>query len=1050
MKKRRWLSSVLAGSMCLSMWGGTGFTASAATANNTAFNNTGSMVVEYLDRGISAVNTGSGMLVSWRFLASDPDDALFKLYRDNTLVYTSSEKDNSYSKGATCFLDAGGSAASSYRVETYSGERRIANDTCSLRSANAYFDVKLDRPGSQYTPNDMSVGDVDGDGVYELFVKWDPANSQDNSKSGKTDRVYIDCYRLDGTKLWRIDLGVNIRAGAHYTQFYVADFDLDGVCEMTCKTADGTVDGTGKVIGDASKDYRNSSGYILSGPEYYTLFDGATGAALDTVNYEPARGTVSDWGDKYGNRVDRFWGSVAYLDGVHPCVVTGRGYYTRMTATAYAVENKKLKKLWAFDTGNSSSAAGYGDGNHNSMAADVDGDGKQEICNGAAIIDDNGKLYYTTAQGHGDAMHLGDLDPSNPGLELWICHEEKKSGYGVSLIDCDKKTILFHNNGAGDTGRCCADNVWAGNAGAELWGNKESDNSTPVKNVSGDTLSCRRPAINFLSYWDGDLEREILDGYTDSPATIAKMKEDGTLTTLLTTDGYYTCNTTKGTPCLSADLFGDWREELIVRAAAGDAIRIYCTPYDTDYRVQCLMHDPQYRTQVSAQNTAYNQPPHTSFFLGTGYDMPARPACTVNANLSGKTGAEIDTANEYRIRNVNSGLYLTLDPDADNDVVQKASGENVWRFEDAGSGYYRLYSTYQDGKTYLLDLDYGKTDNGTNIHVWTDTQDDAQLFKLVENGDGSYTICTKNTKDQSCVGVTAGSKEEGASAVEWACNDSDDQKWILEIRVDPINGRLIRDLQVIDTVRYSSWKIAESAEVGGLVSGDRDFTYTALPEALQGAESILVPCDSKFAEGDLAAFTAAQDETVYIAMDSRVETVPAWMSAYTRTDMTAQTSNDVTFDVYALDVKAGDTVTLGNNGQSAYCINYTVFVTETEEPTEPVTEPDTEPVTEPDTEPDTEPATEPDSQPPATDETGATDDTPTDPSAEPYYGDVNCDGEVDILDVIKLNKYLLGSEDDLSEQGRRNADVDLNTELDSTDSLNILKCVVKLLTLPVE
>ena len=202
----------------------------AATKNNTAFNNTGKMTVEYLDRGICAVNTGSGMLVNWRFLASDPDNAVFQLYRDNTLIYTSTEKSN----GATCFLDKGGSANSAYRVETYNGSMIIGNDTCSIKSSNSYFDIKLDQPakganGGTYSPNDMSVGDVDGDGVYELFVKWDPSNSKDNSQSGNTDNVYIDCYKLNGAKLWRINLGQNIRAGAHYTQFFVADFDLDGI-----------------------------------------------------------------------------------------------------------------------------------------------------------------------------------------------------------------------------------------------------------------------------------------------------------------------------------------------------------------------------------------------------------------------------------------------------------------------------------------------------------------------------------------------------------------------------------------------------------------------------------------------------------------------------------------------------------------------------------------------------------------------------------------------------------------------------------------------------
>ena len=629
MKKKRLVSAFCAVSICVSALNvPTACLSVSAAANNTAFNNTASMTVEYLDRGICAVNTGSGMLVSWRFLATDPDNAVFKLYRNNTLIYTSTEKTN----GATCFLDKSGNANSAYKVETYNGTQLISSDNCSIQSGNAYFDIRLDQPGKgsdggTYSPNDMSVGDVDGDGVYELFVKWDPSTSKDNSQKGKTDKVYIDCYRLNGQKLWRIDLGVNIRAGAHYTQFYVADFDLDGKCEMTCKTSDGTVDGTGKVIGDASKVYRDSSGLIYSGNEFYTLFDGATGAALDTVNYEPGRGDPTKWGkssDK-SNRVERYWGSVAYLDGVHPSVITGRGYYGRLTATAYSVENKKLKKLWTFDTGTSSSTPGYGDGNHNSMVADVDNDGKHEIITGSTCIDHDGTLKWNTNTGHGDALHVGDLDPTNPGIEVWTCHED--TPYGVSLIDADTGKTIFRNNGSGDTGRCCADNVWAGNPGAELWGN-----GNEVKGVNGATLDCRRPAINFLSYWDGDLEREILDGYTDSPATISKLTGDTgktTITTLLSTDGYYTCNTTKGTPCLSADIFGDWREELIVRKADGTGIRIYATTYDTDYRVQCLMHDPQYRVQVSSQNTAYNQPPHTSFFLGTGYDMPARPACTV-------------------------------------------------------------------------------------------------------------------------------------------------------------------------------------------------------------------------------------------------------------------------------------------------------------------------------------------------------------------------------------------------------------------------------------
>ncbi len=972
--------------------------------------------MEYLDRGMTAVNTGSGMLVSWRFLANDPDNAVFKLYRDDTLIYTSN------AGNATCYLDAGGSVSSTYRVETYNGDSRIGNDTCSMSSNGGYFDVPLKKPGSVYTPNDCSVGDVDGDGEYELFVKWDPSTSKDNSQKGVTDPCIIECYKLNGTRLWQINIGVNIRSGAHYTQFFVADFDLDGKAEMTCKTADGTVDGQGNVIGDANAVYRDSSGLIYSGPEYYTLFDGETGKALDTIDYEPGRGDPTKWGkssDKY-NRVERYWGVVAYLDGVTPSVVTGRGYYGRMTATAYKVENDKLVKLWAFDTGTSSSTLGYGDGNHNSMPADVDGDGKQEIITGSTCIDDDGTLKWCTNQGHGDAMHVGDLDPANPGIEVWICHEDKP--YGVTLIDGESGNKIFHKDGSGDTGRCCADNVWAGNDGGEFWGL-----GNDVYDSSGNLLSCRRPAINFLSYWDGDLEREILDGYTDSPATITDMGADGKLTTLLSTDGYYTCNTTKGTPCLSADIFGDWREELIVRAADGNSVRIYTTTYNTDYRITTLMHDAQYRNQVASQQVAYNQPPHASFYLGSDEALPARP--NVNICSGGKAGAVIDTTHTYKIKNQNSELYLeAADAVAANgtNVQQGTTGAMNWTLEDAGEGYYRLYSELGDGKTYLLDLDYGKPDNGTNIGIWGDTASDAQLFKFVANGDGSYTICTKATGDKSALGVTAASRDEGANVIQWVCDGTSNQNWILEIVAKPLNGVLIERLLVTDTSynnnawNYQYWALDNEVAVGDLIYGDRDFTWTTLPAEVIGSEAVLTACDHKYPTGDLAEMTVMTDATIYAAIDQRVTTPGAWLNGWTNTDLTALSSNNVTYIFYSYEAKAGETIILGTNGQSASCVNYAVFAVE-DEIVEPTPEPTTEPTPEP------------------TPNTGSI-----------VYGDANCDGEVDVLDIITLNKYLLGS-GALSPQGDVNADVDLDGDTNANDSLAIMKFIVKIITaLPIQ
>ncbi|MGN0614278.1 MAG: RICIN domain-containing protein [Porcipelethomonas sp.] len=764
-----------------------GMTSAAVRSGNltvSAKYGTGNNIVEGLDRGITAVNTGSGMLVSWRFLANDDDNAVFNLYRDNTLVYTSNAGE------ATCYLDGAGTPSSVYKVETVSGGKTVSTDTCTKTSSGSYFDIPLDKPAAQtsgvsYSPNDCSVGDVDGDGEYELFVKWDPSNSKDNSQKGVTDKVFIDCYRLDGTKLWRIDLGVNIRAGAHYTQFLVADFDCDGKAEMTCKTADGTVDGTGIVIGDAAADYRNSSGYILSGNEYYTLFDGLTGAALDTVTYEYGRGTVSAWGDSYGNRVDRFLGAVCYLDGVKPSAVSVRGYYTRMTAVAYDVVDKKLVKRWGFDTGNSSSAVGYGDGNHNCMPADVDNDGKQELVLGGTCLDDDGTVLWNINRGHGDALHVGDLLPERSGIEVWICHED--SPYGVTLLDGSSGEEIFHYDGSADTGRCCADNVWTGNDGAEFWGL-----GNDVYDGSGTLLSCRRPAINFLIHWDGDLEREILDGYTDSPATITDMGTDGKLTTLLTTDGYYTCNTTKGTPCLSADILGDWREELVVRAADGNSVRIYATTYDTDYRITTLMHDVQYRTQVAGQNTAYNQPPHTSFYLGSEEPLPERPAVAVGETITVIRPAVFSEGSAYRIKNVNSGLYLDVTSGkAANAVnIQQAAltedtNQNTFRFYSAGSGYYCIVSSLGDGSTFVLDITGKKTDNGTNIELYSYKSGDNQKFKFLPNEDGSYKITAKLADDASCIEVANAEKESGANVQLWEINGVNCQDWILEPVSDP-------------------------------------------------------------------------------------------------------------------------------------------------------------------------------------------------------------------------------------------------------------------------
>lgn len=595
--------------------------------------------VEKLNRGVAAAYTGSGVLVTWRLLATDNENTTFDLWKNGQEKLGTFTMDD-----ASNFLDTAGTATDTYTIDTYvNGEcTEFAQASLNFTTRNgkagnygatgAYFDIKLDVPAGgttpdgvayTYTANDTSVGDIDGDGQYELFVKWDPSNSKDNANDGYTGSVIIDCYRLDGTKVWRVDLGKNIRAGAHYNSFMVYDFDGDGKAEMICKTADGTKDGQGNVVGDSSKDYRNSAGKILEGPEYLTLFDGATGKALHTIDYKPGRGTVGDWGDTWGNRVDRHTACVAYLDGNRASAIFTRGYYTRMAATAYNVENGKLVEVWAFDTGHNASAAGYSDGNHQSMGADVDMDGKDEVVLGSAVVDDNGQLLYTSGLGHGDALHIGDFDPSNPGVEIFMPHEHDP--YGISLRDGETGKILFRETAGGDTGRALADNIIAGNDGAEMCGVHNGiiyetfgSHAQPT-DADGNVITwanITKWGQNSVVYWTDTLERGVMD---------RAMIDQYGKGRVFTGDGASYNNYSKSNMCLTADICGDWREEIIARVGEDGTLRIFTTTYETEYPVYSLMHNPQYRVQVAAQNTGYNQPPHTDYFLGTGFDLPETP-----------------------------------------------------------------------------------------------------------------------------------------------------------------------------------------------------------------------------------------------------------------------------------------------------------------------------------------------------------------------------------------------------------------------------------------
>ncbi|MFE0905879.1 rhamnogalacturonan lyase [Streptomyces rochei] len=585
-------------------------TAQAATARQ----------VEALDRGVVSVHTGDGNLVSWRWLGTDPDGVAFNVYRAGTKVNSAPVT------GSTTFFHAGAPSHADYTVRAVVGGTEQGDSVHAIQFRAGYKDVPISPPAGGTTPdgvsytyeaNDASVGDLDGDGALDLVLKWQPTNAKDNSQSGYTGNTIVDGVKLDGTRLWRVDLGRNIRSGAHYTQFQVYDYDGDGKAEVAMKTADGTKDGTGAVIGSSSADHRNSSGYVLTGPEYLTMFNGQTGKAMGTVDYVPARGNVSSWGDSYGNRVDRFLAGTAYLDGSRPSLIMARGYYTRSVIAAWDWRDGRFTRRWTFDTDSSTNAGkGYdGQGNHQLSVADVDGDGRDEIVYGAMAVDDNGNGLWTTRNGHGDALHVGDLDPSRAGLEEFKVDEDgsKPSSW---MADARTGQIIWATGASGDNGRGVSADIWSGSAGAESWSSAESG----IRDPKGRVVNSRKPSsTNFLSWWDGDPVRELLDG-----TRIDKYGTSGD-TRLLTGSGVASNNGTKATPVLSGDILGDWREEVVWRTSNNTALRIYSTPHDTDRRITTLLHDPQYRTALAWQNTAYNQPPHPSFFIGAGMATAPRP-----------------------------------------------------------------------------------------------------------------------------------------------------------------------------------------------------------------------------------------------------------------------------------------------------------------------------------------------------------------------------------------------------------------------------------------